>query len=217
MGFAGLLRLSDYPYAVAAALVPMYALALGGLRHGLPKLVTPTADDRPAVKRLGAPFEQLAPVRPPKPVPLYRAVAGAVLGGWAVYCQIWRVATPRWTPREVFTIVALMGVFVALARFTMYRGGSGPPLTLAGRWRTGRWIIRGYDAVYFTTLATLLVSVATAAALIGAGASAGVAAGLSVGVTLLVALVLPPTMARWQLTAERRIERVASEKFIKLA
>jgi len=205
-GFAGMLRLSDYPSAAAAALVPLYGVALGGLRHGLPKLVKPPPDARAALGALGAPFQQLAPTAPSKPLRAYRAIAGAAMVGWWTYCVTWRFWPATATTPDFAILVAVMGLGAALLRFGVYRSGSNPPLSLAGRWRTGRWLIPGYDTVYLMPLATFATSVASAAALIALGASPAASAGITFGLTIFTAVMLPPTRARWLLTSPRQID-----------
>jgi hypothetical protein len=220
-GFAGMLRLSDYPLAVAAAMVPLYGVAMGGLHYGLPTLIKPPVDARASLGALGAPFEQLAPTAPPKPVRLYRALAGAALAGWWTYCVTWRVWATTATTLDLVALVVVMGFAVALLRFVVYRAGSNPPLSLAARWHTGRWVIPSYDTVYLTPLVTLATSFATALALIVLGTSPAVTAGITAAVAIWTAILLPPTRARWLLTSPRHIDRRAttggSAKHVKLA
>ncbi len=209
-GFAGMLRLSDYPTAAAVAMVPLYAVALGGLRYGLPTLVKPAPDAQAALGALGAPFEQLAPTAPPKPVRAYRAIAGAALIGWWTYCVTWRFWPATATTLDFAALVAIMSFGAALLRFVVYRSGSNPPLSLAGRWRTGRWLIPAYDTVYLMPLLTFATSVASAAALAVFGTSPAVAAGITFGLTIFTAVMLPPTRAHWLLTSPRHLDRRAT-------
>ena len=202
-GFGGLLRLSDYPSAVAVAIVPLYGVALGGLRYGLPKLIKRSPEARAV---LGAPFEQLAPTAPPKPVPAYVALAASAMAGWWTYCLTWRSWSPRTTLYELCALVAAVAFGAALIRFAAYRSGSSPPLSLFGRLRTGRWVIPDYDTVYLMPLVTFAVSIASAAGLVFAGATPAVTAGVTVGLTIFTAVMLPPTRAHWLLTSPRQIE-----------
>jgi hypothetical protein len=207
-GFGGLLRLSDNPSAVAVAIVPLYGVALGGMRYGLPKVVKSLPEVRTA---LGAPFEQLAPVAPPKPVPAYVALATSAMVGWWTYCLTWRSWSGKATRLDLYAVGAVVAFGAALIRFAAYRAGSGPPLSLFGRLRTGRWVIPDYDTVYLMPLVTFAASVASAAGLVFVGASPAVVAGVTVGLTTFTALILPPTRARWLLTSPRQIEvRAAS-------
>jgi len=101
----------------------------------------------------------------------------------------------------------MVSLGAAALRFGVYRSGSNPPLSLAGRWRTGRWLIPDYDTVYLMPLLTLAASIASAVALIVLGTSVAVAAGVTFGLTIVTAIILPPTRARWLLTSPRQIDR----------
>jgi hypothetical protein len=129
---------------------------------------------------------------------------------WWTYCVTWRFWLPTATMLDLAALTIVMGLSAALLRFLVYRSGSSPPLSLAGRWRTGRWVIPGYDTVYLMPLLTLAASVASAAALIILGASPPVAAGITFGLTITVAIMLPPTRARWLLTSPRHIDSRAA-------
>lgn len=209
-GFASLLRLSDYPTVAVVAMVALYAVALGGLRHGLPTLVKPAPDPQATLGALGAPSEQLAPTAPPTPVRAHRAFAGAALIGWWTYCVMWRYWSPTATTLDFAALVLILGFSTALLRFVVYRSGSNPPLSLAGRWRTGRWLIPGYDTVYLMPLLTFATSLASGATLIVSGASPAVAAGITCCLTIFMAVVLPPTRAHWLLTSPRQLDRRAT-------
>jgi hypothetical protein len=120
---------------------------------------------------------------------------------------------------------------VVLTRFALYQVAQlWPPISLAGRVATGRWLIPGYDRVLvapllavavfvFTVLALLDVSPKVASpprtaaglgqvvvpALYRAASDPVLQASVAVGLVLLITLTVGPSRRRWLLTGTFRI------------
>lgn len=208
VGFAGLFRAAPYPPVMAALVVAMYAVARMGLKHSLPR---PGAKkpDPPSATNLGAPFEQLAPVPPPKPIPLPHAVAYAALVGWWAYALCGSLGREM-KRGDVVIMTSFAGAAVALIRFSTYAIGSEAPLGLRARWVTRRWIVPGYDQILVAPLVVFAAAAGLPWALAKTVDSVALVAGVSGAIVLLLALALPPTRARWLLTGHRHIPRLRS-------
>lgn len=204
-GFAGLFRAGPHFPIMAGVLAAMYAVARAGLKHSLPR-PTETKPDAPSAARLGEPFEQLAPVPPPKPIPLPHAVAYAALAGWWAYCLCGSLLSEM-KRMDVVVLTSLAGMLAAFIRFCAYAVGSDSPLGLRGRWVTGRWIIPGYDQILVAPLIVFVAGAALPSALAKVIPSVAVVCGVCAAVVLLLALALPPTRARWLLTGHRHMAR----------
>jgi hypothetical protein len=204
-GFAGLFRAAPHLSIMAGLLVAMYAVARAGLKHSLLRPAVKKTDV-PSASGLGAPFEQLAPVPPPKPIPLPHSVAYAAMVGWWAYCLCGSLAGDM-TRGDVVIMTSLAGVLVGVIRFSVYALGSDPPLGVRGRWVTGRWIVPGYDQILVAPMVVFLTAAVLPSALAKVIPSVAVVCGVCGTVFLLLALALPPTRARWLLTGHRHMTR----------
>jgi hypothetical protein len=204
-GIAGLLAAAGHPPVFAALLVVMHVVARAGLRHSLPRQEL-KAVDKPSAAGLGSPFEQLAPVPPPAPIPPAHAAAYAVLAGWWAYGVVGFV-WPDARRDEVAMFTVLFGVSAALIRWGVYALGTESPLGLRGRWATGRWVLPGYDRILVAPGVVLLAGTALPVALARTAVPPALLAGACGAVVLLLALALPPTRARWRLTGHHHLFR----------
>lgn len=205
VGFAGLVRAAGDVPVTAAIVVAMLAAALLGLRQSMPRQEL-KPDTKPSAAGLGSPFEELAPVPPPTPVPLAHAAAYAGLAGWWVYCVV-AVVWPDANRVSTVLVTSALCTMAAVQRLVVYLAGSAPPLDLRGRWTTGRWVLPGYDHILIAPLVVLLVAISLPPALAQAGLPVAVLAGVSSTAVLLLAIILPPTRARWRLTGQRHLVR----------
>jgi hypothetical protein len=232
-----------WPFFAAAA--GTYAVGRAGLRRALaafpwpmPKasmsellrqnLIVP--DDRVT---LGWPFGYLGP-RPARGSPWrLHGPALAFLGGWTVYVALAQVPTEDEPARAIVGIFPFMFVVpvAVVTRFALYQVMQlRPPLSLAGRVATGRWIIPGYDRVLVAPILAVAVSVFTVLALLHeslevasrprtaaglgrvavpalyrAASDPALHASVAVGLVLLIALTVGPSHRRWLLTGTFRI------------
>jgi hypothetical protein len=204
-GIAGLLAAAGHPPVFAALVVVMHIVARVGLRHSLPRPELKVAD-KPTAAGLGAPFELLAPVPPPAPIPLAHSAAYALLAGWWAYCVI-GFAWPDVRRDEVVMFTLLFGVSTAFIRWCAYAFGAESPLGLRGRWVTGRWFLPGYDRILVAPGVVLIAGTALPVALAQTHVPPALLAAACGAVVLLLALALPPTRADWRLTGHHHLPR----------
>ncbi len=243
LGTVVLLWGPGWPFFAAAA--GTYAVGRTGLRRALAAFPWPmpkvgmsellrqnlaVPDDRVT---LGWPFGYLGP-RPVRRSPgRLHGPALALLGGWTVYVAFAHVPPEDEPARAIIGMLSFIFVMPAavLTRFALYQVTQlWPPLSLAGRVGTGRWIIPGYDRVFvapvlavalsvFTVLALLHESLDVAgrprtaagpgqvavSALYRAASDPAVRASVAVGLVLLIVLTVGPGRRRWLLTGTFRI------------
>jgi hypothetical protein len=127
----------------------------------------------------------------------------SLLAGWTVYsvCSL--------VPVETATLgsVPLLVIFGYVTLFRLGAYGiveNRPPISLAGRLATGRWIIPQYDSVFVAPLATIMVALSGGSLMDhwGVPGAAGIAAVVSL--CFLILLTFGPDHQRWLLTAPIR-------------
>lgn len=207
MILAAIVRVRTELLAVAALALVAYVVARFGMLASL--RAYPWGEDEPKPHRpsLGAWFDKLSP-RPPEPhISRFAGFALPIVIGWALYCLLARVQLEKGGEMKlgVFVVMGIGGVIAALARWAVYGGNHVSPISLAGRLRTGRVILPRHDVVFVAPLAGALLAGFMPLALLSAGCSPAAAIGLAVAAALLVLINAPPTVARWQLTAQCRI------------
>lgn len=104
-------------------------------------------------------------------------------------------------------MLAVRAACVALCfgRILTYVPNCRPPINVAGRLVTGRWIIPGYDQIFVAPLLTLLIGFGGPIIFWHWRASAPVAAGIIIFAIVAIALGMGPTLATWHLTGEYRM------------
>jgi hypothetical protein len=134
-----------------------------------------------------------------------RVVVSVLLMGWMCFSVMWLMRgllVDTGVPSE---IPGMAGLFAALVRVCVYRSGMRPPISLAGRLATGRWVIPGYDRMY---VAPLLAAMA-AWLLPGILASAGAPVYVGLPATTMLAtwclIGMGPSLYEWRLTATARV------------
>jgi len=106
-------------------------------------------------------------------------------------------------PMAAPMLMAMIGVIAALFRWGIYVNGHASPITLRGRFWTGRWIVPNHDGPFWAALTLPLISGTTQAFLEGWPLMNSLPVSFSV--MLLAAMILPPNRRRWQLTGEHRM------------
>ena len=104
---------------------------------------------------------------------------------------------------------AVIVVFVASAwgsvlRWAAYWGLYRPTLTLVGRLRTGRLVVRGYDQMLLAPIAAPIVGGVIALGLGRIATSGPLIVALAGAASTAVLLMGPPSMPVWQLTGNHR-------------
>ena len=130
------------------------------------------------------------------------AVLISMLAGW------WGFALEPWVPSSAHPPLALALIFQALlaCRVSGYVVGYAPPISLAGRVATFRWIIPGYDRALLVLPLTILTPFIVMVVF-------GIIfkfdphwwVPVIVATTTLVVLTTPPTLRNWRLTGSHRL------------
>lgn len=207
------------PVAVTVfAAVCLYGVALVGLRASLrayPWENWKAEQERRArersAKQLGWPYARLmAPTMIPRLSYRDGFLASVLLAWWTVVLlelYVLAYGTASAAPGLIFALWVLpMG---ALGRLVIYGSGHHPPISLAGRIRTGQWIIPGFDKVFFAPLLAVVAPFVCAAPyLLTIGPTVGalrVALPLMVLVGSSILLNAGPQLDEWRLTGHHRV------------
>jgi hypothetical protein len=161
---------------------------------------------------LGWPFKSLSPEPAPEFLPpVQRAIAISLLAGWLVYAVVtWFVEMagqrrPVEGPPHGLAALFVVPWFV-LARIVACDPATYvPPISLAGRIRTGQWIIPGYDQVFIAPALALSVLAFLPPTLAALHMGLGICNGATVTVAVLITCTLGPSRRRWILTGSHRI------------
>lgn len=160
--FLGLLLLfRNYPLWEAPIALAAYLVGILGLKRSLRSFPWPenswdVTAEQSAKRIVGWPFGVLAP-KPAKPlleIDLWDAGCVSLLTGWGYLVAndlILEYETDN--PQAFIALLAILSPLpIALIRVIMYvlsdTGVYLPPISLAGRLITGRWIIPGYDQIF---------------------------------------------------------------------
>lgn len=163
------------------------------------------APDRVPPAELGWPFGVCAPYVPPQIISKpEKLLIAALVGFWL------HVMMSGADEQLVAGASALMGLYgvigIALVKVGGFGGNHAPPINLAGRFFTFRWIIPRYDSVALGPLGILLVA--------GTGAAVGHFAlaipleyltPCTLTATLWTATLAGPSPSKWKLTAPVRL------------
>ena len=163
------------------------------------------APDRVPPAELGWPFGVCSPYVPPQIISKpERLLIAALVGFWL---HVMLAGQAEEITGGASAILALYGIIgVALTKIATFGGNHAPPINLAGRLFTFRWIVPRYDAAVVGPLSVLIVA--------GAGATVG---HFMLGVpleyltpcmltlTLWTATLAGPSPSKWKLTAPARL------------
>jgi hypothetical protein len=160
---------------------------------------------------LGPPFDQLAPSVDTFRLTLPHGIVRSLLLGWWVFLILNRI---EWallhqknpeelnslTPTYILTGFLLVGRLIAYEPFRYLS-----PISLAGRFATGRWIIPAYDRVFLAPALMVAAVCLVPRVLIGAGIGYPLVNALTSSIVASIALTAGPSVRRWILTGGHRI------------
>src|SRR4051812_26648183 len=140
-GLAATVRFWQYPIACTALLLGMYAVAYVGLMRSLKSFPWPKKE-KPLLTEFGWPLDRLGPRLKEVQISFGNALVVAVLvAGWVhaimSHMDEGRIAFDE--PATAAVLMGLIGALVGLIRWCIYAGGYASPITLRGRFWTGRW------------------------------------------------------------------------------
>jgi hypothetical protein len=198
-----------YPGVFLAVSLVSYGIALAGLQQSLGRLPWDGAH-RPqpgeeTQATLGWPYSQLGP----KPVlarkhVVGKAIAAGLLIGWLAYAIDQRIQEEG-IGAPLRASVPMAFVWLGLTRLVRYRVGYAAPLSLLGRLRTGRLVIKGYDQIFAAPL--LAVFTPIIALLLGPrlGWPTDVLVAGALGISVAITFGMGPGVLEWRLTGNHRI------------
>jgi hypothetical protein len=213
--FGLMLRLSPWPMAAAAvALMVVFPLAWVGVHRSLAafpwrgeawfrskvieRMVNPS--------KFGWPWNRLAPDRPPMGVSYRTGTTVGLLVGWLVYSYVSLELGEPEKIEEGLRMAQFGTITVAVVvRLGIYCWARLPPISLWGRWGTGRWIVPGYDQVFVAPLLAAAAGLAVPEALALLGVPLTIGVPVAVCLVLVVSFNLGPSLQEWQLTGAQRI------------
>jgi hypothetical protein len=226
-GLLGMLMFARQPAIACVIALPTYWIACLGLRRSLARLPNyepgclakniatrvPRGEQVPFQRAMAWPFAYLAPHEQSDGLPRFDVVCLALLAGWAffsltVVCNqnVGSFLMPDSDASRFYMIGWFFCGFTAAARLYAYYVHFRPPISLLGRFATGRWLIPSYDRGLVAPLGSLFVLACIEPGLLGLfQIPMAVAMSIMLTLALLVALIPGPSFGTWALTSECRI------------
>jgi hypothetical protein len=146
--------------------------------------------------------------------PLDALLIGASVG-WAIFCASFHNLDDDRTGTQMLAH-GYLTVLLLLNRLWSYVTGHLPPVSLAGRVATGRFIIPSYDIVFAAPALAIIGWLALPIALIGIGVWPFIAWPITTAVTTAILLGAPPRYETWHFTGHFRetVGSVDKRRFI---
>ncbi len=149
---------------------------------------------------LGWAFLALSPkVRPPS-ISEWTSVALGGLAGWWSFCIIKNSAAD-----PMPELILLFAIFAAFIRLGIYCIGVAAPVNVLGRIASGRFIIPGFDKVFLTPLAVILVAILGCIIIKRFGPWYPVTESCVIAAIGYVLFSGGPTLKNWALTGMHRL------------
>ena len=214
MGAGLTIRLMNAPHYAVAAAMATHLVCHAAVKRSLAGFPWPEIEvgpigsaavvAHPNPNGLGWPNDSLRPfnAKELKALSVARIAAISILVGWWVY------AVANWLG---FVHGALLGLLwivaqiLAISRIGRYLVNIGSPLSIGGRIRTGRLIIRGHDQVFAGPIATLLTAALVTWLIHLFHWPALIAVPIGISAVIAVGLATGPKLAAWRLTGKIRL------------
>ena len=152
-----------------------------------------------APPNLGWPLQALSPKVKPAAISHLTSVCLSGLFGWWSFCLIEHVK-----PDPLPELIAVFAFLAAMFRLASYLNGTMAPFNLWGRIASGRIIVPGYDKIFLTPLASMLVAIVGGMMIKRSGPWCPVAESCVIALTWYVLFVGGPTLQNWVLTGQHR-------------
>ncbi|MFT5094074.1 MAG: hypothetical protein ACKVII_16890 [Planctomycetales bacterium] len=163
------------------------------------------APDRVPPAELGWPFGVCSPFVSPQMISRREKMLLATLVGFWIHNSL--AILPHGESEVMSGMLLLYGsMFVVIRKLSVYVGNHAPPINLAGRLLTWRWIVPKYDAVVIGPLSVVVVP-----GIVGLAGHFWLEIPLTILVPVTLTLMLwtaslaGPTPTEWKLTAPARI------------
>jgi len=148
---------------------------------------------------VGWPLVALTPKLVKEPVRLSSGFWISALVGWWMFCASARINSDPLSP-----LVLLFAVLAAMLRLVLYSGTVVPPFNVWGRIATGRIIVPGFDRVFVTPMAAVLVAILGSIIVGHCGSWFRVAESCVMAAVCFVLITGGPTLRNWLLTGHHR-------------
>ncbi|MGN6369778.1 MAG: hypothetical protein ACTHN5_16080 [Phycisphaerae bacterium] len=194
-------------WIILACLAALYIVHHLGTRATLRKFPWRLGESQPKLPLVDWPFSRLAPIEV-KPTSLRVILITSLLAGWEVFCFTSLIdlpPSPETYPTATLMIV-IFGAVIAAGRLFIYAKGTKPPLTLFGRFATGRFIIPRHDQIFLAPAATFIIACLLAATHPHA-LPFNAAWAISATLLIFISCILPPSLHVFQLTGAFMITR----------
>ena len=150
---------------------------------------------------LGWPYLMLSPKVQPPAISQRTNLALGALAGWWSFCII-KASDMDPVPAAILLFCA---VFAAMIRLLVYIIGTAAPFNIWGRIVTGRIVVPGFDKVFATPLAAVILALIGGITINRSGAWYPVTESVLVAVLWWVLLGGGPTLRNWALTGQIRV------------
>ena len=152
-----------------------------------------------SVSNVGWPYKWLSPKFSFNPVPISTSIFLSILIGWWYYCAIVRLQFP-----PMHGLIAVFAALAALIRLVFYCRSITPSCNLWGRLVMGRFIVPGFDQVFLTPLAVVLLAIVGDVVINRSGTWYPEAEACVFALLWFVLLGGGPTYRKWILTGQHR-------------
>lgn len=156
---------------------------------------------------IGWPMEAFRPDRKFAGIPVLDGALLCLLAGWWANALILAIERAERTRHEfpVMGMVMFLLNLAIVARLGIYLGGFAPPISLAGRIATRKWIIPGYDLVLAMPLASIAILGVFGFVQRRYGLDPRLSAACMTTLALAPLLMGGPSLRDWQLTGHYRL------------
>jgi hypothetical protein len=148
---------------------------------------------------LGWPYRQLSPKADLGSVTVSAGLCLSLLFGWWTYCGVVGTALPA--APELILPFALIAAFVRLG---IYATGVTAPFNLRGRIGSGRLLIPGFDKIFLTPIAVVILAIVGSVIIRRSGSWYPEAESATVAITWFAVFSGGPTLRNWLLTGQVR-------------
>jgi len=153
---------------------------------------------------VGWPFLALSPKVQCYSVSLRTSVCLSALFGWWSFCLIKRLGI-----EPLPELIVFFAIFAATFRLVIYCSGVTPPFNVWGRFASGRIVVPGFDKVFLTPLATVLLGIVGGMIIRRSGSWYPVTECCLIALVWFVLFTGGPTLRNWILTGQHRFRSPA--------
>lgn len=152
-----------------------------------------------AQTNVGWPFVALSPKTQPGSISTLTSIAVSALIAWWTFCTIVRSGMD-----PAPGLLLFFAIVMAIIRLAIYGSGVSAPFGLWGRIVSGQPLLPGFDKVFLTPLAAILVAITGGMIIRRSGSWYPAVESAVFALVWFVLFVGGPTLRRWNLTGQHR-------------